>query len=213
MLTTVKGFSSSWAESQPIVQIVTSKDENLTWQRASEKDNQTDEEVFVNDENCLYVRTNSDIRKLYEGRPLAVREMRLGQLACEYRLISASDCGYEKTKSLIDSDRKVGPNTTDAIVGTANSFAPQSIMVKGEKILKRRENAEANAVPHLLYSGMLDSYGNQLLWTPWDQLETVNGDQDENETQNQARVQFSIFPMSVFSSLPNNDDVTFDFAH
>ena len=142
-----------------------------------------------------------------------MREMRLGQLACEYRLISASDCGYEKTKSLIDSDRKVGPNTTDAIVGTTNSFAPQSIMVKGEKILKRRENAEANAVPHLLYSGMLDSYGNQLLWTPWDQLETVNGDQDENETQNQARVQFSIFPMSVFSSLPNNDDVTFDFAH
>ena len=199
--------------SQPIVQIVTSKDENLTWKTASESDNQTDEDVFVNYENCLYVRTNSDIRKLYEGRPLAVREMRLGQLACEYRLLAASDCGYEKTRSLIDTESKVGPNTTDPIVGTANGYAPQSIMVKGERILKRRENAEAYAVPHLLYSGRLDSYGNQLLWTPWDQLENVNGDQDENETENQARVRLSMFPMSVFPSLPNDAEVTLNFAN
>ena len=195
-----------------MVQIVTSKDEKLTWKTASENDKQTDEEVFVNDENGLYVRTNSDIRKLYEGRPLAVKEMRLCQLACEYRLLSPSDCGYEKAKSLIDTERNVGPNTTDPIVGTTSSLAPQSIMVKGEKILKRRENTEANAVPHLLYSGMLDSYGNQLLWSPWDQLETVNGNQDEIETQNQTGVRFSMFPMSVFPSLLKDDDVTLDFT-
>ena len=198
--------------SQPIVQIVTSKDENLTWKKANENDNQTDEEVFVNHENCQYVRTNSDIRKLYEGRPLAVREMRLSQFACEYYLLKPSDSGYEKTKSKIDTERKVGPNTTDAIVGSTNSFAPQSIMVKGEQILKRREHVEANAVPHLLYSGMLDNYGNQLLWTPWDQLETVNGDEDVNVTDNQARVQFSMFPMSVFKSLPNDDELALDIA-
>ena len=199
--------------SQRTVQIVTSKDENLTWKKASENDNQTDEEVFLNDENCQYVRTDSDIRKLYEGRPLAVREMRLGQLASEYRLITRGDHGYEKTKSLIDSESKVGPSTTDAIVGTENSLAPQSIMVKGEKFLKRRENPEANAVPHLLYSGTLDSYGNQLLWTPWDELETVNGGEDENETQTQKRVRLAMFPMSVFPSLPNDDDVAFDCAN
>ena len=199
--------------SQRTVQIVTSKDENLTWKKASENDNQTDEEVFLNDENCQYVRTDTDIRKLYEGRPLAVREMRLGQLASEYRLITRGDHGYEKTKSLIDSESKVGPSTTDAIVGTENSLAPQSIMVKGEKFLKRRENPEANAVPHLLYSGTLDSYGNQLLWTPWDELETVNGGEDENETQTQKRVRLAMFPMSVFPSLPNDDDVAFDCAN
>ena len=199
--------------SQRTVQIVTSKDENLTWKKASENDNHTDEEVFLNDENCQYVRTDTDIRKLYEGRPLAVREMRLGQLASEYRLITRGDHGYEKTKSLIDSESKVGPSTTDAIVGTENSLAPQSIMVKGEKFLKRRENPEANAVPHLLYSGTLDSYGNQLLWTPWDELETVNGGEDENETQTQKRVRLAMFPMSVFPSLPNDDDVAFDCAN
>ena len=199
--------------SQRTVQIVTSKDENLTWKKASENDNQTDEEVFLNDENCQYVRTDTDIRKLYEGRPLAVREMRLGQLASEYRLITRGDHGYEKTKSLIDSESKVGPSTTDAIVGTENSLAPQSIMVKGENFLKRRENPEANAVPHLLYSGTLDSYGNQLLWTPWDELETVNGGEDENETQTQKRVRLAMFPMSVFPSLPNDDDVAFDCAN
>ena len=70
------------------------------------------------------------------------------------------------------------------------------MMVKGEKILKRRENG-ANAVLHFLYSGVLDRYGNQLLWTPWDQLENVKGDQDENEMLNQSRVTLSLFPMSV----------------
>ena len=185
--------------SQPVVQIVSSNDQNLTWRVAGDNDNQNDEDVFANAQDRLYVRTNSDMRKLYEGRPPAVRNMRLGQLASEYRLLSESDHGYEKTKNSINSGTRVGPNTRDAIVGAAGVYAPQSMMVKGDKILKRREHG-ANAVLQFLYSGELDRYGNQLLWTPWDQLESVNGDQDENETQSQSRVRLSLFPMSVFPS-------------
>ena len=91
------------------------------------------------------------------------------------------------------------------MVGVAGSYAPQSMMVQGEKILKRRENG-ANAVLHFLYSGVLDRYGNQLLWTPWDQLENVSGDQDENEMLSQSRVRLSLFPMSVFPSFDNEEN-------
>jgi hypothetical protein len=130
--------------------------------------------------------------------------MSLGQFASEYRLLS-NDHGYEKTKNSIDGETRVGPNTRDAIFGTDGGYAPQSMMVKGEKILKRRENG-SKAVLHFLYSGTLDRYGNQLLWTPWDQLENVSGDQDEYETESQSRVRFSLFPMSVFPSFDNEEN-------
>ena len=200
-----KVASAEGPTSQPVVQIITSNDQNLTWRNASDNDNQNDEEIFANTEGHFYVRTNSDMRKLYEGRPPRVRGMRLGQFASEYRLLFESDHGYEKTKNSIDNETKIGPNTRDAIVGVAGGYAPQSMMVKGEKILKRRENG-ANAVLHFLYSGVLDRYGNQLLWTPWDQLENVKGDQDENEMLNQSRVTLSLFPMSVFPSFVNEEN-------
>ena len=188
--------------SQPVVQIITSKDPKLTWKNASEKDDMNDEEVFANAEGRFYVRTNSDMRKLFEGRPPIMKGMSFGQLASEYRLLKESEHGYEKTKNSINSETRVGPNTRDVIVGAAGGYAPQSMMVKGEKILKRRENG-LKAVPHFLYSGRLDRYGNQLLWTPWDQLECVSGEQDENETPDQSRVRLLLFPMSVF---PSSDD-------
>ena len=185
--------------SQSVVQMITSKDPKLTWKNASEHDHQNDEEIFANPEGRFYVRTNSDMRKLYEGRPPAVRGMCLGQLASEYRLLKESDHGYEKTKSSINSETRVGPNTRDPMFGVEDMFAPQSMMVKGEKILKRREHG-SKAILHFLYSGTLDRYGNQLLWTPWDQLERVSGDQDEDETPEQSRIRHSLFPLSVFPS-------------
>ena len=194
--------------SQPVVQIITTKDQNLTWRNANDNDDQNDEEVFSNNEGRFYVRTNSDVRKLYEGRPPEAKGMSLGQLASEYRLLKESDHGYEKIKNSINSETRVGPNTRDAIAGAACGYAPQSMMVNGEKILKRRESG-STAVLHFLYSGVLDRYGNQLLWTPWDQLESVTGDQDENETQTQTRVRLSLFPMSVFPSFAEEEN-TFD---
>ena len=70
--------------SQPVVQIITSKDQKLTWRNAGDNDHQNDEEVFANAEDRFYVRTNSDMRKLYEGRPPVARGMSLGQFASEY---------------------------------------------------------------------------------------------------------------------------------
>ena len=36
------------------------------------------------------------------------------------------------------------------------------------------------------------------MWSPWQQLEDVTGEQDEEETANQKRVRLQLFPFSVF---------------
>ena len=53
----------------------------------------------------LVVRTNNDVRKLYEERPDCMQPMRLGQLATEYRYLKPSDWGYEK-KTRIWTNKK-----------------------------------------------------------------------------------------------------------
>ena len=36
-----------------------------------------------------------------------------------------------------------------------------------------------------------------LLWSPWTELEEVNGEQDEDETEEQKAARLSVFPKSV----------------
>ena len=37
-----------------------------------------------------------------------------------------------------------------------------------------------------------------LLWSPWTELEGVNGEQDEDETDEQKEKRLCVFPKSVF---------------
>ena len=37
-----------------------------------------------------------------------------------------------------------------------------------------------------------------LLWSPWTELEGVNGEQTEDETEKQKEARLSVFPKSVF---------------
>ena len=62
--------------------------------------------------------------------------------------------------------------------------------------MKRRQGV--HAVPNLLYSGCSSKHANQLMWSHWQHLEDVTGEQDEEETENQKRVRLEIFPFSVF---------------
>ena len=58
--------------SQPVVQVITKKDRTLTWRDANDNDHIRGEEVFQDDadgEPKMYVRTEGDVRKLFENRP------------------------------------------------------------------------------------------------------------------------------------------------
>ena len=190
--------------SQPITQVITTKERKLTWRAARDSDHEAGEAIFESDSRRLYVRTDSDVRKLYEGRPERMRGMRLGQFACEYRLLCPSDHGFEHVKNCIDEETGLGPNSCDLVAGTNSTFAPKAMRLANEKIMKRK--IEDKSVPHLLLSGMMSKHGSQLMWTPWQNLEDVTGQQEEMETAEQKRTRLQIFPLSNFPHVDEDSD-------
>ena len=183
--------------SQTITQVITTKERKVTWRAARDSDHETGEPIFESEGQRLYVWTDRDVRKLYEGRPEGMQEMRLGQLVSEYRLLRPSDIGFENAKNSIDDDSNMGPNSSDMVAGTINTFAPKAMRLANDKIMKRR--IEDKAVPHLLFSGIMSRHGSELMWSPWRNLEEITGDQDEKETAEQRRTRLQIFPFSRFS--------------
>ena len=181
--------------SQPIVPVRTTKDRKLLWRAAKDSDNQNGEEVFQAELEDLYVRSFSDFRILYENLPEHARNMVLGQLLSQYKLLWQSDHGYAKARDGIDEATQVGPYSEHFVAGTQGDAAPQTIMLKNGRILKRR-NSE-RAVP-LFLSGSTSKHGNQLMWTPWRFLEELSGVQDDEETVEQKRIRLEVFPLSVF---------------
>ena len=190
--------------SQAITQVITTKDRKLTWRVAQDSDNETGEVIFESEGGRLYVRTDGDVRKLYEGRPEGMRAMSLGQFACEYRLMKPSVNGFENAKNSIDEETNLGPNSSDLVAGTINTFAPKAMRLANDKIMKRR--MEDKTVPHLLFSGMMSKHGSQLMWTPWQNLEDITGQQDELETAEQQRTRLQIFPLSNFQHIEESDE-------
>ena len=90
------------------------------------------------------------------------------------------------------------------VAGTSDVFAPKTMMLKNEKILIRRQ--EVMAAPNLLYSGCTSKHGNQLMWSHWEKLENVTGEQIEEETESQKSVRQQIFPLSVFPILEDESE-------
>ena len=85
--------------SQPSVQVVTSKDRVLAWRKAVDSDNHRGDSVFeVDGSENMFVRSNTDIRVLYEKLPESMRTMCLAQLLKEYLLLHPSKNGYERNK-------------------------------------------------------------------------------------------------------------------
>ena len=77
------------------------------------------------------------------------------------------------------------------------------MMLQNGKIMKKR--TEGKAVPLLLFAGRLGRHGNQLMWSAWEYLEDLTGQQDEVETVEQKRIRLQVFPLSVFPC--NGEDV------
>ena len=188
-----------------MVPVVTSKDRVLTWRRAVDSDNHSGDSVFeVDGSESMFVRSNNDIRVLYEKLPEKMKVMCLGQLLREYLLLHPSRKGYESVRSSIDEETQVGPESEGLVAGTGVT-APQSIKLTDGRILKRRQ--DANAVPLLLHNGTISKHGNQLLFEPWQYLEEITGIQEEDETQGQRNRRLQIFPCS---SIPFAEDVDED---
>ena len=188
---------------QPVIPIVVAKDRNLSWREATDSDTVSGDSIFEAPNHNSYVRT-ADIRTHYENRPERMKRMCLGQLACEYRVLKPSGCGYEKAKNSINEDTGVGPNSDVLVAGTSDVFAPMTMMLKNEKIMTRRQ--EAMAAPNLLYSGCTSKHGNQLMWSHWEKLESLTGEQDVEETEGQKSVRQQIFPLSVFPILEDESE-------
>ena len=104
------------SSSQPVCPVVTSKDRLLTWRQAVDFDIHSGDSVFqVDGSEDMFVRSNNDVRVLYEKLPVSMRIMCLGQLVKEYRLLHPSMIGYESAKSSINEDTEVGPDSAALI--------------------------------------------------------------------------------------------------
>ena len=69
--------------------------------------------------------------------------------------------------------------------------------------MKRRNE---KAALHILNGGKTNKYVSMLLWSPWTELEGVNGEQNEDETEEQKQRRLSVFPTSVFPTQMVEDD-------
>ena len=181
---------------QPLIPVVSTKDRKLTWRGATDSDHHNGEEVFENDERRLYVRIVSDVRTLYENRPNRLSKMVLGEFASRYRLLKPSGHGFESVKNSINEATSVGPDSDHLVAGTTATNAPKSMMLANGNLMKRRE--DVNAVPNLFYSGCSSKHMNQLMWSPWKELEEVTGEQEEHETEDQKKIRLELFPFSVY---------------
>ena len=88
------------SSSQTVVPVITSKDRVLTWRKAVDSDNLSGDSVFgVNGSESMFVRSNTDIRVVFEKLPESMNIMCLAQLLKEYHLLHPSREGYEKARS------------------------------------------------------------------------------------------------------------------
>ena len=186
--------------SQPITQVITSKDRKLTWKEAQDSDNQRGDVIFANqaeegegEETKYYVRTKSDVRILYEMRPPSMRSMVLGFFASRYRRIKPGGHGLEAAKNKIDPSTGLGPDSTEKVHGDDDLMAPQCMQLTNEVVMVKRSGKDA--VLHFLYDGKTRRHGSQVLWEPWQFLEEIS-DQDQGVTEEQTRRRLEVFPMS-----------------
>ena len=190
-------------KSQPIVKLISSKDNKLSWKDACDNDEVNGDKVFANESSGkMYVRRQTDYRILFEERPDTMSEMPLGQLAAEYRLCEQKKKETEEYRSKIDERTGLGPLSTTLVAGTERTVAPQAMLLKNGRILVRRKN---KAILQLRYHTTTTKYLSFLLWSPWWRLENIEPDQEPDETEAQMMSRLSIFPMSICENVVEED--------
>lgn len=200
-----KAYQVTGPKSQPMVHVMSMRDPKLKWRDACDNDEVRGEEVFVaKSGGKSYVRRDTDIRVLYEGRPGLMAGMSLGQLAAEYRLLERAAKETETTRGKINDQTSLGVPSSSLVAGTVDTVAPQAMMMENGRIMVRRSQG-SKAVIQLLRHGTSSKYANCLLWNPWQYLEEIGAGQEDEETEAQKETRLSIFPMSVFPYLEEDD--------
>ena len=134
-----------------------------------------------------------------------MKQMTLGQFASEYIQLRQGRHGYEAAMSTIDEQSKLGTSSDQLVAGTRDVRAPETMMLLNGGVMKRRTKAAALNLPN---AGKRNKYITMLLWSPWTELERVNGEQDQDETEEQKDTRLSVFPKSVFPE--NMEDSSID---
>ena len=184
------------------MQVMTSKERKLTWKGAQDGDYHRGEVVFASrageaegEDEKYYVRTKSDVRTLYEMRPPRMKNMVLGYFASNYRRIKPGGNGLQAARDKIDPSTGLGPDSSDKMVGDEYLMAPQCMQLTNEDVMVMRSGR--NAVLHLLFDGKARRHGSQLLWSPWQFLEEIGVEnQDQDETEEQKKRRLEVFPLS-----------------
>ena len=121
--------------------------------------------------------------------------MVLGYFASAYRRIKPGGNGLQAAKDKIDPGTGLGPDSSEKVVGDGHLMAPQCMQLTNEDIMVKRSGK--NAILHPLYDGRTRRHGSRLLWSPWQLLEQITDEnQDEEEIRDQKNRRLELFPMS-----------------
>ena len=124
-----------------------------------------------------------------------MKNMVLGYFASNYRRIKPGGNGLQAARDKIDPSTGLGPDSSDKMVGDEYLMAPQCMQLANEDVMVKRSGK--HAVLHLLFDGKARRHGSQLLWSPWQFLEEIGVEnQDQDETEEQKRRRLEVFPMS-----------------
>ena len=154
----------------------------------TERDEEVDD-VFTNAKNETFVISNGDFRKLYMMRPPAMISMTLAQFVVQYYKKKA------KAKAVIDPMSRLGEASTDPVVGS-DEMAPKAMQLNNMIIMKRR--TRDLPVPLLMFTNVLDNFGEQVLFQPWVALEELTNVRTDEEGRERRKRQLELFPMAVF---------------
>lgn len=103
-------------------------------------------------------------------------------VSCYYRLKPRDRHDFYITETESTNQRGVGPDSSDALVGTNDIKAPTSMILTNGVVMKKRTQGRP-AVPMLQSSNILGPYGNCLLFNVWERLEDVHESQTHEESQ------------------------------
>ena len=174
--------------SSSTVGIITTPEQQFNFTETTERDEEVDD-VFTNAKNETFVISNGDFRKLYMMRPPAMISMTLAQFVVQYYKKKA------KAKAVIDPMSRLGEASTDPVVGS-DEMAPKAMQLNNMIIMKRR--TRDLPVPLLMFTNVLDNFGEQVLFQPWVALEELTNVRTDEEGRERRKRQLELFPMAVF---------------
>ena len=192
-------------KSQTHVDVKAGNSKKLSWRPQKSTDANEGEDIFKSFDKKLktdkeFVGNNTP-RKLYTKRPAAVRAMKYGQFACQYRQLYPSQKGYKDSYEECNNSNntKVGPDSDFDLIGVQGIAAPTSMLLGNGTVMKLRDNSIA--VP-LLPSDEMNYVTDELLFGEWQAAEDITEEAEVSDTplrrEKRRTARLELFPKMVF---------------